>query len=160
MPMCKVWNDNIHPYDEKFKGRDVVIEPKSFIEMDLDEAHQFLGTMGKAPKKKGDGTPDERCFKMLRIEAETLYPEAPVNPLVIHAEGTTAANQAEFNARLKQFEHMLAKSDDKIGEDKAAALQSEVDELKEQVAALLAEKSSKRGRPRKSEEEAEGEVTE
>jgi hypothetical protein len=43
--LVKVVNDNVHPYREKFRGKDIYIEPKGAIEMDLNDAHAFLGTM-------------------------------------------------------------------------------------------------------------------
>jgi hypothetical protein len=65
----KVWNDNFHPYEEKFQGTFIRIEPHKCIEMDYDQAVLFLGTFIGFKRKK-DGTQDPKSFKKLRIDAE------------------------------------------------------------------------------------------
>lgn len=63
----KVWNDNVHPYKEKFREQDIHIPPKQFIMMDKDEAHIFLGTFAGI-LRDADGNPIPEGYKMLRIE--------------------------------------------------------------------------------------------
>ena len=53
----KVFNDNVHPYTEKFRGKEITIGAKQFIEMDEDEAEYFKGTF-TFPVKNGEGLPD------------------------------------------------------------------------------------------------------
>lgn len=65
----KVWNDNVHPYTEKFKGKEITIQAGNHVLMDYDEAVMFLGTFAPI-YKKGDGTFDAKSFKKLRIDEE------------------------------------------------------------------------------------------
>jgi len=64
----KVWNNNTVEWKEKFKGEDIVIPSKGYIEMEFYEAHEFKGQF--APIKiKGDGTQDPTSFKMIKVDA-------------------------------------------------------------------------------------------
>lgn len=65
--IVKVWNDNIHPFKQKFKGDVVTIEPKQFIKMDDSDARLFLGEFSPI-LRDADGAPDPKGFKKLRIE--------------------------------------------------------------------------------------------
>lgn len=144
MPLAKVWNDNIFPYSEKFKGEQVSIEPGQFHEMDIDEAHMLLGTY-VPPKKKGDGTFDPRSFKKLRLESN----EVPQEKLVCHADGSVVASVEELEVKLKEFKHMRFAS--KEIDDKQPNLAAQVADLKEQVASLVASmQAPKRGRSKKA----------
>ncbi len=150
MPICKVWNDNVHIYEEKFKGVNYIIAPKGCVEMELDEAHQFLGTF-KAIVKRGDDTVDPRCYKMLRIEAPPV-PPAPIDPLLCHATGQVAESEAALKAILKQFAHNKAfdeeaeKAASKM-KDENALLRQELAEIKEMVLGLSAIKKRKKDEP-------------
>ena len=66
---AKVWNDNIFPYTERFKGDIITIPPKSFIEMDYDEAVMFRGTFSSIVRD-ADGAPKAESYKMIRIEPQ------------------------------------------------------------------------------------------
>jgi hypothetical protein len=65
--MVRVWNDNVHEHEEKFKGQVIKIEPKSYIEMNSFEAVEFKSQF-KAPVFLKGGVPDPRYFKKIRIE--------------------------------------------------------------------------------------------
>jgi hypothetical protein len=67
----KVWNDNVYAYEEKFKGDMIRIEPKTYVEMDYDEAILFKGTFAPI-KRRGDGTFDPRSFKKIRLDEEDV----------------------------------------------------------------------------------------
>ena len=69
--LVKVWNDNIHPYEEKFKGNFIRIEPGKFIEMEYDEAKLFLGTFVPIVRG-GDDRPDPVYFKRLRLDQDDV----------------------------------------------------------------------------------------
>lgn len=102
MPQVKVWNDNVHPYNEEFRDQKISIPPKGFIVMDKDEAETFQGTY--APMKKdGDGNDIPEGYKMIRIEAlsaEDLAPkESPKFTCMI--DGKSFDTQAELNAHMK-----------------------------------------------------------
>lgn len=63
----KVWNDNIHKFQQKFKDDDIVIPAGKFIEMDQFEATEFLGKY--YPMVIGaDNLQDPKSYKQLRIE--------------------------------------------------------------------------------------------
>ena len=66
---AKVWNDNIFPYTERYKGDLIEIPAKSFIEMDLDEAVMFRGTFSSIVRD-ADGQPKKESFKMIRVEPQ------------------------------------------------------------------------------------------
>ena len=62
----RVYNDNVHPYREKFKGDEIQIPSKGFIEMDYFEAVEFRGSWSPIIVD-GGGAPKPESFKMLRI---------------------------------------------------------------------------------------------
>jgi len=70
MPLVQVWNDNVHPLTEKFRGMSIQIPPGAYIVMDSDDAHSYLGQY-MAPTKTKDGGMDPRGFKMLRVMPHT-----------------------------------------------------------------------------------------
>jgi hypothetical protein len=63
----RVWNDNVHAYQEKFKGELIQIPSKSFIVMDEDDAYNFKGTFAP-PVLNTDGVHMPEGFKMIRVE--------------------------------------------------------------------------------------------
>ena len=72
----KVWNDNIHPYSEDFRGQIIKIPAKSFILMDEGDAHLFRGSFAPI-QVDGDGNPVAEGFKMIRIEKADDQSSAP-----------------------------------------------------------------------------------
>ena len=62
----RVYNDNIVPHKEHYKGQDLVIEPKGFIEMDRDEAVQFKSQFFPPKFNKG-GQQEIDSMKMIRL---------------------------------------------------------------------------------------------
>ena len=62
----RVYNDNIFPYQEKFKGEEVKIGPRGFIEMDYFEAVEFKGSYCPIVVD-GGGAPKPESYKMIRI---------------------------------------------------------------------------------------------
>jgi hypothetical protein len=106
--MVKVWNDNVHPYEEKYKGKMVEIPPKDFIEMDYDDAMQFKGEF-KAPVINGQGH-DPRGFKMIRVERPGT-PTAKYNQLTNPVTGRTAQDEKELEDSLKDYAHMRVKDE-------------------------------------------------
>lgn len=101
--MVKVWNDNTHTYREMFREKDIEIKPKTYIEMELNDAHLFLGTY--APMKfDGDGNPIPSGFKMLRIEEirGTPAPQVKLDTLTCQACKHEADTEAEMQAHVKE----------------------------------------------------------
>ncbi len=131
----KVWNNNIHPYQEKFRDNLIRIEPNSFVEMDEDEADYFLQTFCP-PKKDSQGRPDPLFFKKLKVEVpdEVLAARRARDPLVNHATGAKAANMAELAESLASFKHLLAAPDPdgeaEIAKKKVKELSKENKQLK------------------------------
>jgi hypothetical protein len=62
----RVYNDNIHPYSEKFKGEPISIPPKGFISMDYFEAVEFKGSFSPI-LVDGGGAAMPESYKMIRI---------------------------------------------------------------------------------------------
>jgi hypothetical protein len=75
----KVWNDNVHPYQENFREKNILIPAKSFIMMEESDAQLFYGSFAPI-KVDADGNPIPEGYKMIRID-QTID-EAPVAPVV------------------------------------------------------------------------------
>lgn len=148
--LVKVWNDNDFLYTEKYQGKPLTIEPKSFIEMDEDAAEQFLGQY-VMPRKRGDGTDDPAYFKMLRIHPPLGERQKPASTLMHHATGRVASSEEELKEMTKAFAHLLHKDkglDEKIEaeraekfstlEDANAQLRSDIADLKKSFEEVLA----------------------
>ena len=83
MPQIRIWNDNTVPYKETFRERDITILPGKFIDMEADEATQFMGTYSPV-KVDGSGNPTRESMKMLRREF--------IEPLFDDGTGAKALN--------------------------------------------------------------------
>lgn len=68
MPKVRVWNDNIYPYNEKFRDQDIMIPAKEFIVMERDQAVLFRGTMNAVKLDSNGQANDARYFKKIRLE--------------------------------------------------------------------------------------------
>lgn len=121
MAKVRVWNDNVHPYRETFKGEKVEIAAKSWILMEQDEAIMFRGTFAPI-KTDGDGNPIAEGFKMIRVEAiPAEQPEAvKVDALVCQACTYKAASDADL------LEHGKAKHSDILTTDEEAEAEIKV----------------------------------
>jgi len=105
MPLVRVWNDNVHPFRQTFKGEEIAIPPRSFIMMDREEAIQFKGTFSPI-ERDGGGVPLPTSYKMIRVERTPPSPEEReaveaqhVNPVT----GRRFATKAELEADLKAY---------------------------------------------------------
>jgi hypothetical protein len=63
----KVWNDNVHDFEQDFKGVKIKIPAGKFVEMDFYDGSQFLQKF-YPPVVDGMGRHDPRGFKMLRLD--------------------------------------------------------------------------------------------
>ena len=124
----KVFNENVHPYSEKFRGKEITIGPNEYIEMDEDEAEYFKGTF-TFPVKNGEGLPDPRFFKKIRIEK--LQKTVKEDPLVCHANGQKVASASELKEVLSSFAHLLVK-DEKAEEENREQLKKTNADLRKQ----------------------------
>jgi hypothetical protein len=153
--MTKIWNDNVHPHSEMFKGTRITIPAKDFVEMEWEEAIELRSQFTGLAPLRADGTPDPAYYKMLRVDP----PATPIfrdETLVNHADGKRAATKAELQEMLGKFSHRLVDDPDaeKAASSQAALLQAENAALKDRLAAIEAKLNmgdSHRGpgRPRK-----------
>lgn len=163
MPMVKVWNDNIYPHTETFKGEVITIPPGEHIVMEWEEAIEFKGQF-TGMKLLGNDTPDPRGFKKIRVDrpSEPIFKEAPlVNP----ATGEKFLTKAELEESLKQFAHLRvtdadaeaqAKSGSSVDAATVKALMERIAALESQVKVESAEPKRKPGRPKLFKKEAQG----
>lgn len=144
MSLARVWNDNVHPHTEVFKEKTITIAPKSFVEMDYDDAVEFKSAFTPI-KTDGELNPKPESFKMIRIEPVDGAPVTQV-PLVCHATGKVAANHAELAKMNAEHIDQLEEASAKQLEEQAA-LKAENEALKARLAALETKKGP--GRPSK-----------
>jgi hypothetical protein len=147
MPQAQVWNDNVYPHVEKFKGVTLEIPAGGCISMDYEEANQFLCQFFPM-QKTGGGQQDPKSFKRLRVEPLGTVEPARV-PLVCHATGQVVANEGELKKLNEEHAHLL--HDD--AKEELARLKEKDDEIAKLKAELVAAKTmppkNKGGRPRK-----------
>lgn len=134
--LVKVYNDNVHPYQEKFRDELIKIPAGEFIEMDADEAHYLLSQFSY-PVKDGQNVPDPKFFKMLRIVALDKL-EVEADPLMNHATGVPAESLAELNSILSKFSDRLLKDEDaeKYVKKQDKQLRKENDDLRARLEKL------------------------
>lgn len=101
MAKVKVWNDNDHDYKENFRGVEVFIKAKGFVEMEETEAVKFRGNFSPI-EVDHDGTPLKRSFKMIRIEK--TGESAPVEELghPCMACGRSYESEKVLNAHIEE----------------------------------------------------------
>lgn len=148
MATARVYNDNVHPYRENFKGNIVEIPAGGFVTMDFEEALQFEFT-GAPMIKNAGGQQCPTSFKRIRVVALDKVAPAEV-PLVCHATGQKVATTEELAALNREHEHLL--------HDDAKEQVKELREKDDEIAALKAQLAeaavpkNKGGRPRKNPE--------
>lgn len=64
----RVWNDNVHVYQEKWRDEVIEIPPKQYITMEFMDASDFLGTRPPLIEVDASGIQKPTSYKMLRIE--------------------------------------------------------------------------------------------
>lgn len=97
--LVKVWNDNVHPYNEKFMGKNISIAAQGFVQMEINEAHMFLGTFPARTELDKDGKLLPECYKKLRIQGEG-DPCPITEPFKCMRDGKVFHNQAELDAHI------------------------------------------------------------
>lgn len=152
MTTARVYNDNVHPYTEVFKGSRVEIPAGGYVTMDYEEALQFEYT-GAPMIKNAGGQQCPTSFKRIRVVPQGAVPQADV-PLVCHATGEKAASPAALRELEAQNAHLLHEE----AKEQVEALKAKDDEIAALKAALAAAgqvPKGKPGRPRKNPEGAE-----
>lgn len=123
MPQVSVYNDNVHPYREKFQDRMIEIPAGEKITMDADEAKRFLARCNGV-LRDGDGQVDPRGFKKLRVEALAGQKAEPatVTKWLSHIDGKEFGSKKELEAHLEQFKDRIVT--DETAEREIAARKS------------------------------------
>lgn len=110
MALVKVRNLNVHPFSQKFRGDTLRIAAGDYIEMDEEDAVQFLGQF--YPFKldnKGNHMPEH--FKMLRIEKDPgqIVKDHVTNKFMCPAckEQTSSYVELEAHMRLSHSDNLL-----------------------------------------------------
>ncbi len=154
---AQVWNDNTYPHEELFKEKLIKIAPKSFVEFDaLEDANEFKGQFTSL-RTDGEKNPLPQFFKMIRIVPIDGNEPSAAAPLICHATGKVAANEAELaKMNLEHADKLDPESKKQI--ESMAKLEEENAALKARLAALEAPQAEapagetdegRRGRPRK-----------
>lgn len=150
MALVKVWNDNIYPFKQQMKGVVYEVPAGGSIEMEYEEAVDFVGMFSPMPPEDYAG--DHREFhKMLRYDAPPPTAVFKDDGLTNHLTGQKASSPEELAAALAQVRHLLVKDAD--AERAAPPKADVVADLQRQVAELaaLVKGQEKRGpgRPKK-----------
>lgn len=108
--IVRVYNKNVHTYSEKWHGTQFTIEPGAFVEMDLYDAHNFLGTKPPNIEVDGNGIQKPTSYKMLEIVKPDSIPKvaAPIHHICQACNkefGTKAA--LNNHAETAHFEAMV-----------------------------------------------------
>lgn len=152
MAKVKLWNDNDHEHREVFKGDEIVIPAKGFIEMDFEDAVDLKGQFTPVRFIR-DGVPDPKSFKMLRHDWPKQHATRPDDALRCHADGSTAGSVAELAERLAAFANQRVtdpeldaelKKQKESDAAKISGLEAQVAELKAQFQALAEQKAPRR----------------
>lgn len=98
MPQVKVWNDNVHPHKETFKGDLIVIPAKEFVYMDESDAHDFRGQYYPMVKN-ADGQQVPESYKMIRVES-SVGPSAV--KILCNICRYSASNDADLTKHTKE----------------------------------------------------------
>lgn len=107
----KVWNDNVHPYSEDFRGKKISIPAKGFIEMEYDEANLFRGTFSPVIRD-ADGNDMAEGYKMIRVEDPGLTVEPKVDPLLCQACRYLAKSEKDLDAHMVTHSGSLVEDHD------------------------------------------------
>lgn len=143
MGLAQVWNDNVHPYKEVFKEKTIQIAPKSFIEMDFDEAKEFKSQYSPIVHD-GEGNPLPTSYKMIRVVP--LKQDQRAEPLICHATGKIASSPEEL-AKMNAEHAGILEESSKKHVDEMAKMRAELDELRARNSELEAKRGP--GRPKK-----------
>lgn len=102
MQNVRVYNDNVYPHKERFKGDIIEIAPKKFITMDFFDAVEFLGQYTPI-KVDGGGAALPESYKMLRIvKPEEFKIEDKKTEIKCQACGKVFENNDELDAHVNE----------------------------------------------------------
>jgi hypothetical protein len=100
--LVRVWNDNVFPFRQVFKGNEIYIGAKKFIEMEETEAYEFRGAYSPIVRD-GDGQPTPESYKMIRVEKtdKSAHKPAPAaQEHICQACGKQFGNKKELETHI------------------------------------------------------------
>lgn len=125
----KVWNDNIHDFtDPNFKGQQIVVKAKGFIEMDYEEAVEFRGKFASMPPEDCLESEVPKYFKMIRVEQPRGGVVPIVTEYVCQLTGKKFGNLDDYKKHLVASASLYA---DQIAVDQTA--EKEIEEKKKRT---------------------------
>lgn len=113
MGLVRLFNDNIHPYKATYKGEEIVIPAKKFIEMENEDAVNIRGMMLPI-RKDGMGNFIPETFSMLRIIPLTeTAPAKDTNKPKCFQCGYQALDDADLDEHVDRY-HLDEMADQKV----------------------------------------------
>ncbi len=101
MNNVRVYNDNVFPYKEVFRGEMIEIPPKGFIEMDFYEAIDFKGTYSPI-KTDGGGKPLAESYKIIRIVTPENFQAEDAKNNICHSCSKTFLSAKELEDHVNE----------------------------------------------------------
>ena len=145
----KVYNDNVHDFNQTFRDDKIHIPAKGYIEMDEDDAHSFE-CQYHPPTVDAGGTQMAESYKMLRVDRPG-GPSRALDPWTCQACNYKGVSKEDLNSHVKARLHL--NDGHKILENETALSAEEVVEglmARDDVMELLAAKLSAKMAPKKA----------
>ena len=145
--MVKVWNDNIHDFKQKFRDDVIFIPAKGFVELEEDDAHNFV-CQYSPPVVDASGVQKPESYKMLKIERDGSENKLKLDPWTCQACNYKGVNKKDLTthieARLGDGKHVKVENDEASNMSADEMIESLSPEAIEKLRALLV---PKKGRP-------------
>ena len=100
--LVRVWNDNVFPFRQLFRDKEIYIGAKKFVEMEETEAYEFRGAYSPIIRD-GDGQPTPESYKMIRVERTDKTAHKPV---VAPTENLCQACGRQFGSKKELDTHI------------------------------------------------------
>jgi hypothetical protein len=100
--IVRVWNKNVHTFEQEFEGRLITVPAGRFVEMDVDEARRFVGKYYPM-EFDGGGRQKPHSFKMLVIDthgAKETPRREPIQKYKCVGCGFIATDEKTLNAHI------------------------------------------------------------
>jgi hypothetical protein len=100
--LVRVWNDNVFPFRQVFKDKEIVIGAKKCVEMEETEAHEFKSAFSPIVRD-ADGQPTPESYKMIRVEKTDKSAHKPVvapSEFACQACGLKFVNKKELETHI------------------------------------------------------------
>jgi uncharacterized C2H2 Zn-finger protein len=119
MNNVRVYNDNVYPYRENFRGNQIDIPPGGYIDMDYYEAIDFRGTYCPI-KTDGGGKPLAESFKLIRIVQPENFQAEDAKRNICNSCGKSFPNAKDLEDHINE-NHINEMIDDKEREKRLKA---------------------------------------